>query len=189
MTNIVIAVNAMGAGIDVLIAAAMVYLLGRRHTKIVRTNRMLRQIVRSAPVVSLANHSEIFAGHLLRHHRCIDKPQLGSLCTLMVLVTAVALPGTQYVLLFYLMLTRMYSNSLLATLNARDSIRVKAASSGTVVNSSGLSHPRYPTHPAMLNSGEAYRLDDLKRTIEDLDETRHEDIAIKVDRRTEVGSF
>ncbi|KAJ8084095.1 hypothetical protein PM082_002862 [Marasmius tenuissimus] len=36
LTTIVIVVNGLGAGIDVLIALSMVYLLGRRHTKIVR---------------------------------------------------------------------------------------------------------------------------------------------------------
>ncbi|KAK1232689.1 hypothetical protein PQX77_004165, partial [Marasmius sp. AFHP31] len=161
LTTIVIVVNGLGAGIDVLIALSMVYLLGRRHTKIVRTNRMLRQIA-------------IYS---------VTTGAMTSICALLVLITAVSLPGTQYVLLFYLMLTRMYANSLLATLNVRDAIRANA-SGGAVMNSS-FTHPQYSSHPAATNATEAIRLDDLKREAD----AEHQDITIKIDRRTEVGVY
>ncbi|KAL0569469.1 hypothetical protein V5O48_012495 [Marasmius crinis-equi] len=45
MTKIVIAVNGMSAGIDVLIALSMVFLLTVRKTRVNKTNRLLRQIV------------------------------------------------------------------------------------------------------------------------------------------------
>ncbi|KAJ8084094.1 hypothetical protein PM082_002861 [Marasmius tenuissimus] len=106
-----------------------------------------------------------------------------SICALLVLITAVSLPGTQYVLLFYLMLTRMYANSLLATLNVRDAIRANA-SSGAVMNSS-FTHPQYSSHPAATHASDTIRLDDLKRQAD----VEHQDMTIKIDRRTEVGVY
>ncbi|KAL0580374.1 hypothetical protein V5O48_001619 [Marasmius crinis-equi] len=163
LTTIVIVVNGLGAGVDVLIALSMVYLLGRRRSKIIKTNRMLRQIA-------------IYS---------VTTGAMTSICALMVLVTAIKFKTAQYVLLFYLMLTRMYANSLLATLNVRDSIKA-SNSGGAIVNSSGFTHPQLSNHPPATSRSDAYHLDDLKRPPRDLGE---DSIAIKIDRQTEVGVY
>ncbi|KAJ8081018.1 hypothetical protein PM082_017856 [Marasmius tenuissimus] len=162
MTTIVIGVNGMGASIDVVIAIAMLLLLYVRRTRIIRTNRMLRQIA----IYSVTTGATT------------------SLCAILVFVSALTLPGN-WVLTFYLMLTRMYSNSLLATLNVRDSIRSVAGTSG-IIGDSGIV-PANPTTPATVTVGSSYHLNDLKRAASS--EHQVEGISIKVDRRTEVGEF
>ncbi|KAL0569472.1 hypothetical protein V5O48_007762 [Marasmius crinis-equi] len=162
MTKIVIAVNGMGAGIDVLIALSMVFLLTIRKTRVVRTNRMLRQIAIYSVTTGAAT----------------------SICAIGVFVTAITLPGANYVLMFYLMLTRMYSNSLLATLNVRESLRSTGSSGtgGAITDSALVSHPQFSNPTTVARGGGSFRLNDLKRVPSD-----HEGISIKVDRRTEVS--
>ncbi|KAK1219356.1 hypothetical protein PQX77_017931 [Marasmius sp. AFHP31] len=164
LTSIVIAVNGMGAGIDVIIAIAMVH----PHSylpdpvRVSRTNRVLRQIAIYSVTTGAAT----------------------GLCAILVFVAALTLPGN-WVLTFYLMLTRMYSNSLLATLNVRDSMRAGAAGSSGVVGDSGVVSSRSYAHPVTPTVTSSYRLNDLKRA----SSSEHEGISIKVDRRTEVGDF
>lgn len=128
---------------------------------------------------------------MIMAHRPCD-----SVCAILVLVTAVVLPETQYVLLFYILLSRrmfihhlmlyqltlpaVYSNSLLATLNVRHSIRQGNMSSGLVITSSQLlSRQEAEPHSHSENS---YNLNDLKRV--PADTPLHQSITIKVDRQT-----
>ncbi|KAJ7791611.1 hypothetical protein B0H14DRAFT_2934806 [Mycena olivaceomarginata] len=100
LKNVVIAVNAIGAGVDILIALAMMYFLGSKHSEFRGTKHIL---------TTIATYS-------------VTTGALTSICAILVLTMAITLPNTEYVLTFYLLLTRMYTNSLLATLNVRKAI-------------------------------------------------------------------
>ncbi|KAK1230867.1 hypothetical protein PQX77_006033 [Marasmius sp. AFHP31] len=163
MTSIVIAVNGMGAGIDVVIAIAMTLLLYLRRTRIDQSY--------ASP------NRDLFCDN-----RGSDR--VSTFTRLLVFVSALTLPGKNWLLTFYLMLTRMYSNSLLATLNVRDSIRAVAGTTG-IVSDSGIV-PANRTTPATVTVG-SYRLNDLKRAASS--EHQVEGISIKVDKRTEVEEF
>ncbi|KAJ7622275.1 hypothetical protein FB45DRAFT_123609 [Roridomyces roridus] len=110
LENIVIAVNSTGAGVDIMIALAMMYLLGFRGNQFKRTNHILTKLVTFA----------------------VTTGALTSICAILVLALAITKPDADYFLTFYLLLTRMYSNSLLATLNARKGIRAGAANQGAM---------------------------------------------------------
>ncbi|KAH8829017.1 hypothetical protein DL96DRAFT_1708185 [Flagelloscypha sp. PMI_526] len=163
LTTIVIVVNGIGTGVDVIIALVMIYLLGTKRTKFSRTNHVL---------FSIAIHS-------------VTTGAITSICAILVVTTALALPKTEYVLMFYGLLTRMYSNSLLATLNIRNSIR--EASSGPLTTGSMLgTHIQTTTHP----DNSAYRLDDIKQGPEaSSSKNPHQGIAVKIDTQTEVTGF
>ncbi|KAL0576857.1 hypothetical protein V5O48_005122 [Marasmius crinis-equi] len=189
LNKLVIAVNAIGAALDAVIAIAMVYFLARQRTRVKKTNRILRQIAVHTLTTGAAT----------------------SICAATVFILLIVLPFTQYELLFYQMLTRsklipsaisrlltrltpppsppqVYANSLLATLNVRDSIRTNMTHGNGVVTSSGRVTDRFPefTAPAFATdtvTAGSYRLNDLKsiQTSE-----HHEGISIKVDTSTNV---
>ncbi|KAH8818672.1 hypothetical protein DL96DRAFT_1820097 [Flagelloscypha sp. PMI_526] len=163
LTTIVIVVNGIGTGVDVTIALVMLYLLGTKKTKFSRTNHIL---------FSIAIHS-------------VTTGAVTSICAILVVTTALALPKTQYVLMFYGLLTRMYSNSLLATLNIRNSIR--EASYGPRTTGSMLE-----THVKTTNLREdsSYGLDDPRNGPRaSSSKNPHREIAVKVDTETEVMGY
>ncbi|KIY70216.1 hypothetical protein CYLTODRAFT_451897 [Cylindrobasidium torrendii FP15055 ss-10] len=164
LTNIVIAVNGMGAAIDVLIALAMIYLLASNKTRMARTNRILRDIA-------------IYS---------VTTGAMTSICAILVLVTAIALPAQQYVLLFYVLLSRMYANSILATLNVRESLR--GTSAGAVVSSSNNRQLRSAEASGGTQADNSYQLGDLKRADKQQDHITSSNaaIAIKIDRQTDL---
>ncbi|KAE9396729.1 hypothetical protein BT96DRAFT_1021236 [Gymnopus androsaceus JB14] len=155
-----ILVNALGASCDILIAVAMVYYLQQSRTSIKRTNHMLRSIT-------------IFT---------VTTGIVSSVCAIMVLSMAGAFPGTNIELTFYFMLTRLYANSFLATLNVRDHLRENAHTSGGggIITTSNFVQPR--TGPSVQRS--SHELDDFPRS----KYGDHEDtvISVKVDRITDT---
>ncbi|KAJ8695577.1 hypothetical protein PTI98_008167 [Pleurotus ostreatus] len=94
-----------GAAGDVVIAFALCVLLHRSRTGFQRSDSMINKLI-------------IFA---------VNTGVLTSLCAIASLISAIA-PGTFLYIAFFFCLGRLYSNSLLATLNARKMIR--AASGG-----------------------------------------------------------
>jgi len=98
-------VNALAAAGDVLIAAILCTMLHRSRTGFKRSDSLINKLI-------------IFT---------INTGFLTSVCAVLSLVTIVALPDTFVYICFYFTLGRLYSNSLLATLNARKLLRDKAA--------------------------------------------------------------
>ncbi|KAJ7797178.1 hypothetical protein B0H14DRAFT_3887228 [Mycena olivaceomarginata] len=78
----------------------MKYFLGSKHSEFRSTKHIL---------TTIATYS-------------VTTGVLTSICAILVLTMAITLPNTEYVLTFDLLLTRMYSNSLLAMLNVRKAI-------------------------------------------------------------------
>jgi len=159
-----ILVNALGAACDICIAVAMVFYLRRSRTSIKRTNHMLRSITLFTVTTGI----------------------ISSVCAILVLSMAGAFPGTNIEIPPYFMLTRIYANSFLATLNVRDHLREGAHSSSGIITTSNFIQPR--TGPSVQNS--THELDNFPRSKDTQNFTSHEDIdtviSVKVDRITDT---
>ncbi|KAF9077354.1 hypothetical protein BDP27DRAFT_1509831 [Rhodocollybia butyracea] len=161
-----ILVNALGVACDITIAVAMVFYLRQARTSIKRTNHLLRSIT-------------IFT---------VTTGIVSSVCAIMVLSMAGAYSGTNIELTFYFMLTRLYSNSFLATLNVRDRLRERVASDGIITTSNFLNR----TAAAVPVS--SHELDNFPRQKgsptyggdQEDDVTQGTVIAVKVDRITDT---
>ncbi|KAI9460428.1 hypothetical protein HD554DRAFT_1585974 [Boletus coccyginus] len=95
-------VNAVGAAGDVLTTALLCTLLQRSRTGIRRSD-------------TLVNKLTVYA---------ISTGLLTSICAMASLISIAAWPNTFIYIAFYFCLGRLYCNSLLATLNMRDSLRI-----------------------------------------------------------------
>ncbi|KAJ3760873.1 hypothetical protein EV360DRAFT_80756 [Lentinula raphanica] len=137
--NYAILVNALGAACDIFIACAMVFYLRQSQTSIKRTNHMLRSITVFTVTTGIVSRQVV--------------------CAIMVLSMAGAYPGTNIELTFYFMLTRLYANSFLATLNVRDHMRELSNVTGGIITTSNFVHTR-TTAGADVHSHE---LDDFPR--------------------------
>ncbi|EMD41094.1 hypothetical protein CERSUDRAFT_91852 [Gelatoporia subvermispora B] len=98
-------VNALAAAGDVLIAAILCTMLHRSRTGFKRSDTLINKLI-------------LFT---------INTGFLTSVCAVLSLITIVALPNTFIYICFYFTLGRLYSNSLLATLNARKLLRDRSA--------------------------------------------------------------
>ncbi|KAF9036520.1 hypothetical protein BDZ89DRAFT_946477, partial [Hymenopellis radicata] len=103
-----ITVNALAAGGDLLIAGTLVYLLMRSKTGFSRTERMIIKLV----VLS------------------VNTGLVTSVCAMASLVSILAWGHTFIYIAFFFCIGRLYSNSLLATLNLRQ--RIRASGEGTL---------------------------------------------------------
>ncbi|KAJ3933756.1 MAG: hypothetical protein NXY57DRAFT_997373 [Lentinula lateritia] len=165
--NYAILVNAIGATCDIVIACAMVFYLRQSRTSIKRTNHLLRSIT-------------IFT---------VTTGIVSSVCAIMVLSMAAAYPGTNIELTFYFMLTRLYANSFLATLNVRDHLR--ELGHGGIITTSNFVQTRTT---ATVHRTVSHEMDDFPRQKGtqnfDRGHSEHEDpgtvISVKVDRITDV---
>ncbi|KAJ3810178.1 hypothetical protein F5876DRAFT_77013 [Lentinula aff. lateritia] len=165
--NYAILVNAIGATCDIVIACAMVFYLRQSRTSIKRTNHLLRSIT-------------IFT---------VTTGIVSSVCAIMVLSMAAAYPGTNIELTFYFMLTRLYANSFLATLNVRDHLR--ELGHGGIITTSNFVQTRTT---AAVHRTVSHEMDDFPRHKGtqnfDRGHSELEDpgtvISVKVDRITDV---
>ncbi|KAH7878519.1 uncharacterized protein C8R40DRAFT_770009 [Lentinula edodes] len=165
--NYAILVNAIGATCDIVIACAMVFYLRQSRTSIKRTNHLLRSIT-------------IFT---------VTTGIVSSVCAIMVLSMAAAYPGTNIELTFYFMLTRLYANSFLATLNVRDHLR--ELGHGGIITTSNFVQTRTT---AAVHRTVSHEMDDFPRQKGtqnfDRGHSELEDpgtvISVKVDRITDV---
>ncbi|TFK49047.1 hypothetical protein OE88DRAFT_1737259 [Heliocybe sulcata] len=98
------AVNALAAAGDVAIAIVLCTMLHRSRTGFKQSDTMITKLI-------------IF---------CVNTGLLTSACAVLSLVFITTLPNTFIYICFYFTLGRLYLNSLLATLNARKSIRSNA---------------------------------------------------------------
>ncbi|GAW03480.1 hypothetical protein LENED_005208 [Lentinula edodes] len=165
--NYAILVNAIGATCDIVIACAMVFYLRQSRTSIKRTNHLLRSIT-------------VFT---------VTTGIVSSVCAIMVLSMAAAYPGTNIELTFYFMLTRLYANSFLATLNVRDHLR--ELGHGGIITTSNFVQTRTT---AAVHRTVSHEMDDFPRQKGtqnfDRGHSELEDpgtvISVKVDRITDV---
>ncbi|KAJ8515890.1 hypothetical protein ONZ45_g6753 [Pleurotus djamor] len=123
-----ITVNALAAAGDVLIAVILCTLLHRSRTGFQRSDTMINKLI-------------IFA---------VNTGVLTSLCAVASLISIVVAGNTFLYIAFFFCIGRLYSNSLLATLNARDKIR--AASGGVQSTSEHLSFRETPMSPRSLKT-------------------------------------
>ncbi|KAI0334812.1 hypothetical protein GY45DRAFT_1367269 [Cubamyces sp. BRFM 1775] len=96
-----ISINAFAAAGDVTIAAILCTILHRSRTGFSKSNTLINRLM-------------VFA---------VNTGLLTSVCACLSLITIVALPNTFVYICFFFLVGRLYSNSLMATLNARKSLR------------------------------------------------------------------
>ncbi|EIW61832.1 uncharacterized protein TRAVEDRAFT_35274 [Trametes versicolor FP-101664 SS1] len=96
-----ISINAFAAAGDVTIAAILCTILHYSRTGFSKSNTLINRLM-------------VFA---------VNTGLLTSVCACLSLITIVALPNTFVYITFFFLVGRMYSNSLMATLNARKSLR------------------------------------------------------------------
>ncbi|KIM83937.1 hypothetical protein PILCRDRAFT_818965 [Piloderma croceum F 1598] len=101
LKDLSMAVNALAAAGDVLIAVVLCYMLQKSRTSFKRSDTMISKLI-------------IFT---------INTGLMTSICAVASLISIIAAPTTFIYITFYFTLGRFYSNSLMATLNARKAIR------------------------------------------------------------------
>ncbi|KJA16677.1 hypothetical protein HYPSUDRAFT_206864 [Hypholoma sublateritium FD-334 SS-4] len=117
-----ILVNALAAAGDVLIAATLCITLHFSRTGFSRSNTMINKLVRaSLPRPDRAPCAILFS---------VNTGVLTSLCAVASLISIVCAGNTFLYISFFFCIGRLYTNSLLATLNARKMIR----NAGTAVH-------------------------------------------------------
>ncbi|KAI0701759.1 hypothetical protein C8Q76DRAFT_240747 [Earliella scabrosa] len=112
----------LGSGVfaDVLIAASLCFLLAKRRTGFARTDSTVRVLMLYS----------------------INTGGLTSLCALLCLLTYASMPNNFIFIAFYFVLPKLYLNALLATLNARRSLRETNSGALVSIPLSGTSHSR-----------------------------------------------
>ncbi|KAL1716044.1 hypothetical protein EV715DRAFT_255512 [Schizophyllum commune] len=172
----VVLVNGLGAGTDILITLCMMALLKQSRTAIKRTNRIIRTIMILSVTTGMAS----------------------TFCAIMVLSMAVAFPGRQIMMAFYFMLTKVYTNSLLGTLNVRDHLR-EASERAKWISTASFMFTRTRDIMGTTNNGPVrttqgahtvHELGDLKQDPssqeESGDDIERQTISIKVDQSRDV---
>ncbi|KAL1949367.1 hypothetical protein VTO73DRAFT_8248 [Trametes versicolor] len=110
LTNFDIALSSVTASTDVLLSATLVTLLALSRTGSVGANRLINKLVLYT----------------------INTGALTSFFAVVSLITVIIMPTTSVYVMFYYIGARLYSVSLLATLNARESLRIQAECIGHV---------------------------------------------------------
>ncbi|KAK0453135.1 hypothetical protein EV421DRAFT_652306 [Armillaria borealis] len=105
------ALNVLSAASDVIIAIVLVHLLRKQRTGYRKTNSMINRLI-------------LFT---------LNTGGICGLCAILTLVFNIVYPDTYIYMLFYIIVCRVYLNSLLATLNSRETIR--AIGNATIINS------------------------------------------------------
>ncbi|KAG7440404.1 uncharacterized protein BT62DRAFT_975955 [Guyanagaster necrorhizus] len=101
LTNLSRSMNAVGAAGDICITISLISLLQRSKSGFRRTDAMMNQLI-------------LFS---------LNSGLLTSICAITSLILVLVCPDTFLYITFYILLGRLYTNSLLATLNARFKIR------------------------------------------------------------------
>ncbi|EIW64095.1 uncharacterized protein TRAVEDRAFT_138556 [Trametes versicolor FP-101664 SS1] len=153
-----ISINGFAAAGDVVIAAILCTILQVSKTGFSKSNLLVNRLI-------------VFS---------VNTGLLTSVCACMSLITILALPNTFVYICFFFLIGRLYSNSLMATLNARKSLREKSTIHDTSmslrdINPSGGGatanmSPFSPTTKRDITSGIAIRIDTTQDTRHDIDE-------------------
>ncbi|KAK0438298.1 hypothetical protein EV421DRAFT_1825673 [Armillaria borealis] len=101
LTDLSRSMNAVGAAGDMCITISLIYLLQRSKSGFRRTDAMMNQLI-------------LFS---------LNSGLLTSICAITSLILVLVCPDTFLYITFYIILGRLYTNSFLATLNARFKIR------------------------------------------------------------------
>ncbi|KAI1793100.1 hypothetical protein LXA43DRAFT_1127559 [Ganoderma leucocontextum] len=144
-----VSVNAIAAAGDVCIAAILCTILQTSKTGFQKSNLIINKLM-------------VFS---------VNTGLLTSICACMSLITILALPNTSVYICFFFLMGRLYSNSLMATLNARKRLR-DASSCGRDSTVSLQNMPTVHCNPAHLAASEAsiaIRIDTIKDTQRDTD--------------------
>ncbi|KAJ7132258.1 hypothetical protein C8R44DRAFT_871237 [Mycena epipterygia] len=126
-----ITVNALAAVGDAFIAAMLCLLLNSSRTGFPRSDTMIKKLVRFA----------------------ISTGLFTTLCAIASLTSIMAAGQTFIYILFFFCMGRLYANSLLATLNARDMIRGAADGVHTTSENLSLSVREFPKNNTTLSMG------------------------------------
>ncbi|RPD74470.1 hypothetical protein L226DRAFT_74988 [Lentinus tigrinus ALCF2SS1-7] len=140
-----ICMNVFAAAADVAIAAILCTILHTSRTNFSKSNTLINKLI-------------VFA---------VNTGLLTSVCACISLITFFAMPGAFIYILFYFLIGRLYSNSLMATLNARKSLREGSA------NDVSLSLRDMQPATTMLN-GPGRRGEGIAIRIDTTKESRHD---------------
>ncbi|KAI0833336.1 hypothetical protein BC628DRAFT_13923 [Trametes gibbosa] len=142
LTRFDIALSSVTASTDVLLCGTLVSLLAMSRTGSAGANRLINKLVLYT----------------------INTGALTSFCAVASLITVVILPTTSVYVMFYYIGARLYSVSLLATLNARESLRIQAERIGHVTLPRLTSIAHVSAQPVVVaiqqSSSEAFEDDD-----------------------------
>jgi len=149
-----VTVNALAAASDVLIAATLCTLLHRSRTGFHRSDTMINKLI-------------LFA---------VNTGCFTSLCAVASLISIVVAGGTFLYIAFFFCIGRLYSNSLLATLNARDMIRGAADDVQSTDDNFSLSLreiPKTATIGSRRPTNISIKIDTTKETDRDSDQEQN----------------
>ncbi|KZV73786.1 hypothetical protein PENSPDRAFT_749825 [Peniophora sp. CONT] len=107
---------------DCIIATAMVYYHYRSRSMVPTTNRVIRSLIKYA-LSTGSSASSFYVHDVLNDWHVIPTGLLEALCTLPCILLFVTLTHTMIYAPFYFFLARLYSCSLLCSLNNRDHLR------------------------------------------------------------------
>ncbi|KAI0756352.1 hypothetical protein C8Q80DRAFT_24866 [Daedaleopsis nitida] len=146
-------INIFAAAGDVLIAAILCTILQSSKTGFEHSNLLINKLM-------------VFA---------VNTGLLTSICACTSLITILALPDTFIYITFFFLIGRLYSNSLMATLNSRKSLQDMSPTTGhtTSVSLRDISHsgttnaPAFATKRPQHDTGIAIRIDTQKESRHD----------------------
>ncbi|EIW57448.1 uncharacterized protein TRAVEDRAFT_72542 [Trametes versicolor FP-101664 SS1] len=127
LTNFDIALSSVTASTDVLLSATLFTLLALSRTGSVGANRLINKLVLYTINTGALTRQVSFDidGIYVNAGAC-------SFFAVVSLITVIIMPTTSVYVMFYYIGARLYSVSLLATLNARESLRIQAECIGHV---------------------------------------------------------
>ncbi|KIM79500.1 hypothetical protein PILCRDRAFT_823410 [Piloderma croceum F 1598] len=115
---------------DILLTICMSFLLSRSRTGIERTDTLVNTLIKYT----------------------VRNGLITSACALLVVIMNAALPRTQAFLAFYSLLSKLYANTLLSTLNARNVLRSKSENTNSSSIRSEIFLARSGTRPSYQES-------------------------------------
>ncbi|KAI0959388.1 hypothetical protein AcW1_004224 [Taiwanofungus camphoratus] len=152
-------VNAIAAAGDLVIALSLCFMLHRSRTGFRRSDGLINKLI-------------VFT---------VNTGLLTSVCAVCSLIAIVVLPGTFIYICFYFTLGRLYTNSILATLNARSILRARTSGDDVLslslqdLQDSDLSRSH---HTGNTSGGIAIVIDTVKESIHDNASTKGDNTSI-----------
>ncbi|KAF9442461.1 hypothetical protein P691DRAFT_681470, partial [Macrolepiota fuliginosa MF-IS2] len=156
LKSLSIAVNALAAAGDLLIATTLCIILHQSRTGFQRSDTMIKKLI-------------VYS---------VNTGLLTSLCAVASLVSIVLAGQTFFYIMFFFCIGRLYSNSLLATLNARKNIRAAADGIHNTSDNMSLSLREFPRGVSMAT----------KVSIHPFITFRPTNISIKIDTTKEFNT-
>ncbi|KAH9850069.1 hypothetical protein C2E23DRAFT_931744 [Lenzites betulinus] len=146
---ICVAFNALTAAADVIIAIVLCVILHTSRTGFSRSDALINKLIAFA----------------------VNTGLLTAVCSCLALITFVVLPDKLLYIAFFFLLGRLYANSLLATLNARKTLRDLSTSQELSLS---LRDIQPPTTASMSTPSRGGRANDIAIHINTLQESKHD---------------